>query len=335
METISLLSIRLVSRPVFVWASVFAVGGASAWAGMDTTALMMSSEVAAQGVKDYRDSITTSQASVSQSVYKGTKSSKSGSISLTEFSMILGPGLSTLSTAAPTSGAPFTGIGARHELRMDYHLSDAMSVSPMLDVSEYFYDARQGRLVLNDPSVRFSITDLNQFKFNRGSYSDSVWISGYAPVSTISQALHSYGAASIAYVPKLRIQGSRFFYSGVTQAKFNVMENPSQSAIRCPVQLVAAAQANYRQSSNTTFFLMNHVNGNVGPNMAQMLISTGIAADNYRRKAQAQNAVTDGFMLGTMFQFNHSVLLSPRLDWTINQPLGTTTLGLNASFHLI
>ena len=323
----------------------------------DTTAMMMSAEASAQGAEGYSDKVTTSASAASESgggsggSVSGTPGSRpSGSsraalfdsafghtlpFSITDFTMILGPGLNNMSASAPTAAQPYSGVSARHELRLDYVLRPDITISPTMDASEYFYTAKQGRLALNDPSLRVAFSDVSRAKFGDSTFDGSLWLSVYAPTSTMSQALNEYTAASIAYIPKLHFRGSRLFLSGVAEGKVNFMQNSSQTGLIAPLQLVSAVQGNYRASPKITCYLMNHVNGSIGPNMQQLVSATGIAADNFRRKAQAQNAVTDGFMLGTMFQVVQGISVSPRLDWTINNPIGTTSVGVNASFHII
>jgi hypothetical protein len=312
----------------------------------DTTAMMMSAEAAAQGA-NASDTVTTSASATTES---GSGSRPSGSsraalfdsafghtlpFSVTDFTMILGPGLNNMSASAPTAAQPYSGVSARHELRLDYLLRPNVTISPTMDASEYFYTAKQGRLTLNDPSLRVAISDISHARFGDSTFDGSVWLSVYAPTSAMSQALNEYTAASVAYIPKLHFRGSRFFLSGVAEGKVNFMQNSSQTGLIAPLQLVSAVQGNYRASPKVTCFLMNHVNSSIGPNMQQLVSATGIAADNFRRKAQAQNAVTDGFMLGAMFQVVQGISVSPRLDWTINNPIGTTSVGVNASFHII
>jgi hypothetical protein len=327
------------------------IGAATSAFAADTTAIMMSSEASSQGADSSSGGSTSSSsgssgsgsgqaAGISRASLLDNETTRKLPFSLSDFSMLMGPGFQNFTASAPSRSQPYAGISARHELRMDIPMSRRVTLSPTMDMSETFYDTKQGRLVMNDPSLRVAISDVSYARLSKTTtYDAAVWASVYAPTSTVSQELNEYTAVSVAYLPKLTFRGSRFFLSGVTEAKANFIENQSQTGMLAPVQLVGAVQGNYRVSPKTTVFLMDHVNGGIGPSLWQMLTATPIGADNFRRKAQnasqGQSPVTDGIMVGSMFQVMQGISLSPRLDWTLSQNIGTTSIGLNASFHII
>lgn len=254
--------------------------------------------------------------------------------------MFMGPGFQNFSSSAPNAQQPYSGVSARHEVKLDYQINRRVTISPVMDVSETFYNTpSQGQIVMNDPSLRLAVADVNYARWGKTTFDSSIWFSTYAPLSTQAQQMHEYPGLSFAYLPKLHFRGSRFFVSGVTEAKINFMQNQAQTGLIAPLNLVGGVQGNYRLSSRTTLYVMDHLSGNVGPNVGQIMLATPLGQQNPRHKAQAQaqgsNPVTDGVMIGSMFQVIQGIAVSPRLDWSINQPIGTTTVGVNASFSII
>jgi hypothetical protein len=333
-------------------ALTLAISSAARTYAANSTAMMMSAEAAADGADDHARAAAAIAAggtassgaggggAISRASLFDTETTRALPFAISAFSMFSGPGLQSISANAPTAQQPYTGITARHEVKLDYSVNNRVTLSPTMDVSENFYNsAGQNQLTLNDPSLRVAIADVNYAKWGKTTFDSSVWFSTYAPVSAQSQQLHEYTAFSLAYLPKLHIRGSRFFLSGVTEAKVNLMNNQAQTGLIAPLNLIGGVQGNYRISSWATVFVMDHVMGNVGPNMGQIQLATPLGQANVRRKAQTQSQgqspVIDGVMIGTMFQVHQGIGLSPRLDWSVNQPIGTTTVGLNCAFNII
>jgi hypothetical protein len=163
-----------------------------------------------------------------------------------------------------------------------------------------------------------------------------MWFQVYAPLATIDSQTHEITELAISYVPMLNFQGSRFFLSGVIQAKTLIEQTMMETGAVFPTKVVAAAQGNYRSSRRVTFFAMNHVDFRAGPQ--SNLPTDAEVPDNYRAKATQKihsASVLDGFMVGTQFQLTRDIAFSPRVDWQVDQNINTTTVGLNASFHFI
>lgn len=330
-------------------AAVIAVGAPGVLCYADSSALMTSAQAtssqAADGTSSPGDSNSSSGTGGSSSGARGVSRAAllsdvvgdSVPVHVSDFSMLMGPSINNFSSNAPSASAPFSGFSVRHDLRIDYSVNDRITVGPSFDVNENLYSSSQGSLVFNDPSMLLAIADVNRARWGSASLRGSVWLQAYAPLSKFSKEMHEYTAFSAAYIPVVHFRASRFFLSGVGSAKANFMENQAQTGVLAPVQWVAAAQGNYRLSPQITVFLMDHVNTSCGPKMS--LPAQDIAPDMFKRKAKMammqSSLVTDGIMAGAQFQLTRSVGISPRMDWQVNQPLNTTSVGLNASFHLI
>jgi hypothetical protein len=258
---------------------------------------------------------------------------------VSDFTMISGPSLNNFSANAPTTQQPFSGVGARHELRVDYEVSRNITIGPSFDVSQSFYATTNPVLVFGDPSMRLAIDNVNRAHLANTDIKGAVWLQVYAPVSNYSRLMNEYTGISAAYIPTLHFRGSRFGLAGVASAKANFMKTQSGSgAMIAPLQFIAGFDGNYRVTPSTMVFLMDHFGTNCGPQ--ESLPSQFVTPDNPRMKAmiarkQTQPLVTDGVMAGASFQVTRSVGLSPRIDWSVNQPFNTTTVGVNASFHII
>ena len=269
-----------------------------------------------------------------------TETTRNIPISISAFSMFMGPGFENFSTSAPNAQQPYSGVSARHEVKLDYQINRKLTLSPddgrignILQHSQSGSD-RDERSVIEARDRECELREIRKDDFRRLSLGFD-----FRAGERQSQQMHEYTGVSVAYLPKLHFRGSRFFLSGVTEAKANFMDNQAQTGLIAPLNLVAGVQCNYRLSPSTTVFVMNHLSANAGPNMGEIMLATPLGQQNPRRKAQTQaqgsNPVTDGIMIGSMFQVLQGVSLAPRLDWSVNQPIGTTTVGVNASFHII
>ncbi|MDR3606809.1 MAG: hypothetical protein P4M08_05430 [Oligoflexia bacterium] len=257
-------------------------------------------------------------------------------IHVSDFSMLMGPSFDNFSTSAPSKKEPFSGFGMSHTLHFDYDLTDKISIGPTLGMTQAFYSSSQGSVNLKDPSLRLVIDDVQHLRFAKIDYRSSLWFELFAPVNSIDRDTHMLTQFSAAYIPMLNFRGSRFFLSGVLSIKTTLEQTMMQTGVVYPTKVISAAQANYRPSRITTLFVMDHIDFRAGPQ--QNLPTDAQVPDNYRMKATQKMhsaSVIDGIMTGARFEITRSVAVSPRLDWQVDQNINTTTVGINASFHLI
>jgi hypothetical protein len=75
---------------------------------------------------------------------------------------------------------------------------------------------------------------------------------------------------------------------------------------------------------------MGYSNTKAGPDIATT--DPDIAAEN----ANAGNGNRRlGLMPGFVVKVNQNISVSPRMNWIVNQPMNTATVGVNANIHTI
>ena len=298
---------------------------------------------------DLNDAITNSsqlsEDTHSSHVGNGLLQSPIEDLSVTESEMFLGPSFHVEPTPAPppgvttghhhaTAGAgpttsPHDQFSVRHVLSIAYEETHDFTISPVLDVSQTLSGPDSGKLALNDPQLKFSFKNFYEQSFMNETAKSGLMVSLYAPVSEMSRAKNSMGAISISFTPKVQFRESRFALSGLFSLK-NGLYGRTNASDLISSQGMVGYQGNYRISHKLETFLMNYADFKMGAHID--MTDAALPSETFSPDKAGH---TFGLMTGLKFDASKSIAITPRINWFMDQPIATSTVGLNLMIHLI
>lgn len=257
-----------------------------------------------------------------------------GPVSISDFSILSGPAIDP--SSAPVSKKtgkvlPTVGYTVRHSLSSEYRVSETAKIGPAIGISQPFYGSDAGHVSIDDPQVKLVVESFLYFNAGASPISSNLWVSYFLPVSESSRSMHVLSSFSASLLPRLHLKDSRFMLSGLLSMKIDIADHPGYG-IYTPGRVVAGVQGGYTLTQSLMPFMMLSGNTSFGPSMVIDDAGFGTAT-SIMMSAREGHPV--GLMGGLMFHATRAISISPRVSWYLDQPLGMTTFGVNASFRLI
>ena len=221
------------------------------------------------------------------------------------------------------------GVSLRNVVSFSFQLAPGMSLGPSFDFSEKLSGDRLG-FSWNDPALKFSASGLQTGITVAGEPVRAEFgLSAQAPVSENSRSVHMKSTIAATLVPRMRLRNSRFSVQGLLTLKTSIVERGDQAGLLYPSFVFSGLQGTYQASAKTSGFLMFHVAKIVGPEMP-----LGNSASPAFLKQMAGKAPF-GLTPGLTFRPGGWTSISPRINWSIGEPLDSMTFAINANLQLI
>ncbi len=233
-------------------------------------------------------------------------------------------------SVASTSSGPKPQVESfRHSLSLSYAYSSEVSISPTLDVNEPITGNKAGQWVMNDPQLRVNLKNWFQTSlFNEVCRSNLVF-AYYAPLSSLSKSNGSQGALSVSTSPHLYFSQTRFSLGGSVSMKTGFY-NPQGNTELVSSKLFGSVQVNYQISKPLETFVTTHTTFPIGPHVT--MADAGLSSQTFTPERAAH---TVGIMTGMKAQLTKTISVTPRLNWFLDQPIQSTTVGMNLNIRLM
>jgi hypothetical protein len=196
----------------------------------------------------------------------------------------------------------------------------------VLDFSEAFYGKRDGKLLFDDPQLRFTIEDLFHTKIEDNMLRSSMLISASAPVSDMSRSRSSWGGLSVAASPRMHFHGTPYTLMASYSVKSSFFGKQDSGGALISTRMNAGVQGSYRMSRFWDAGLMLHANAQFGPDLP-VIDPEMIFKD--------RGTQMFGLMPSLKYQLTQTVSLTSRLNWYFDTPVRATTVSLAAMMRLI
>lgn len=305
-----------------------ALAGMSMTARAESSALVQSAQAVQESVHShYAESVL------------GPVLPRARRLELATYSMFMGPSMNNLDghLASGAGNSPFVrnGVSFRHLVSLSYLFSDRVKLTPVLDTSQQFDgSSTSGTFVINDPQLRLEISPLGHFDLGGNELRTTLWISAQAPLSQASQSMGSQGALTFSLIPHLHFRGTHFGAMGIFSLKNGAYEKPDGSGSMYSGAFFSGLQGFYRVSDPLLFYLMGFtfvMTGQRPPITDLSSLPPALAAFLNSKMTQ----IPIGISPGAMIRVYRGISICPRVNWFVNQPIETSTLGVNANIQVI
>ena len=267
-------------------------------------------------------------------------------ISVTESEMLMGPPVNNLGAETPAGATAGAGklsstsrgggggkgggcdYSLRHSLSVGYALDPDTTIAPVLDLSQNLTGIQSKQLTLNDPQVKLTLKNIFEQSLWTESVRSNLLFSLYVPVSDLSRSMHSHGALSVSATPHLHFKESRFSLSGIASLKSGFYEGVNSELVSS--KLFSGVQGNYQISHRMEVFLMSYTNVQIGTRVA--MVDAGLPSETFDHDRASHPLA---LMSGLKIDASPMIAITPRLNWFLDQPIQTTTVGLNLMIRLI
>jgi hypothetical protein len=231
------------------------------------------------------------------------------------------------SSASAGGGGKGDGYSLRHLISFGYSLNNRLVLSPILDLGQPISGANSGSLSLNDPQLKLAFREILNQDYGKQELRSGLAMTYYAPVSDLSKLHHSQGAFQVGLSPKLQFKDSRYSLGGNLSLKSGFYQTELHNEL-VSSRVNMGIQQNYDLSDATQAYFMCHSEVSIGPKVA--MADPGIVTSS-----NSHSSRLFGLMTGLRFQASKTLSFAPRLNWYTDQPIQTTSVGLNIFIKLI
>jgi len=277
------------------------------------------------GTTSYAATTTKKKASAQSVATRKAKSDFLTRTSIVHDSYFFGPAANNPVSGKTTGGMKEAKsfLSFDNYLSASYKINDNMSISPILN---YTLRATTGvgasgaRASMGDAYLKFKYSGLatailaggHKFKLD----ADTRY---YAPTSTDSQNIGQIGAIRTSLNPSLKLANSKFSFAAVSYIKYYIQSDNTQALSRWA--FYTGPQVNYALSNRVTAWFLAETANKIKSNGASYYDVDGISMTDLEP--------------GLDIQVSDNILVTPYLNWFINQPLDTTSVNVFTSIKLL